>query len=161
MKIKPTLLGEAGEHQVAMRLSLMGFTVAMVRNGSDSIDLLVWAPDPSGARGRSFSVQVKALRAALDPAVRSGAASKSPPMPVIDKSKGARCGRRPTAMADFYALGFLRVDPAGGAPVWDFVIMTADEVLADGKQDASGFYLPTAAVRNPAHREAWAKSAPL
>lgn len=52
------LIGAAGEHYIAFKLSLMGYSVALTRDGSDTIDLMVG----DILDGTAVAIQVKTAR---------------------------------------------------------------------------------------------------
>jgi hypothetical protein len=63
-KIPGALIGCAGEHFVAHRLSAMGYLVALTRSGAISIDLMIGTADGRNA----VAIQVKTNNQAFSPA---------------------------------------------------------------------------------------------
>ena len=66
-KMPGVLVGCAGEHYVAYRLSAMGYLVALTRGGSPAVDLMVGSADGR----KTVAIQVKTSQQAWKPATKA------------------------------------------------------------------------------------------
>ncbi len=121
-KVDRVLIGCAGEHFVAYRLSAMGYLVALTRGGSPSVDLMVTTPNGK----KTVTIQVKTATQAF-----------------------LRVKRKPEQSCWYWPVGSKALDLSGESVFYAFVDLKGDTGEPSGEMKMPDvFIVPADFVRN-------------